>query len=509
MPEFQSGMGRLVADANQLRGQYGLRVGQVASPVSPIKDAQTFDTYIQQCLRTWTVDVVLDDGSYLYACRIVTPQGNTREGLRRMFKFPRQDLSERHWVGDRVVVGFLEANAATPVVLGALFPISITADPTATLAEAAKQVFVTPDQNEWRDRHEVIDYTDSTNPLPAHTERRDSGKKVEEVQEVFEAPVAGSPSDNTRNLVREFSDSAKTITHEHAVESGGKDHRTINTVYTSDKAAKDLLASHQTQTTDGNSFTANVTYQDLEARTLNLQHQVQVLTDVVNSLIMHSDQAQLLTVSHETFGQSVLIRSDGAHNNLSVVKRDKSDNSNASLQMSAHSVVVLRRSSNGQPDAWVVLDADGNAIVQSAFGSSVRLAKESAVVRSGGSSVLINDSQGIEAVSKDGGSFTLNGDAATVTAASVAVKASAITMATGALRVGAGAGNTSMIPATEKVYSRLTTLENRLADFEKWALTHFHSSNGVRPATAPNIGPTGSFSPANAQGDSLVSMKGD
>lgn len=504
MTVWQSGMGGRSESANFQNDFYSLVQGRVASPVSPLGDPVKFDEYVDYCLKTWTVDVVLDDGRYLAGCRIVVPQGNEREGIRRMFKFPRDDFKESAWLGDKVVVGFIGGNINSPVVLGCLYPIPLGTSIEEDLVSTANSGhFLTPDHNEWRERHDFVDYDNPDNPLPAHTETRDSALNTTRVHETLNS-TTGEAKDNTRNFVSYTDTNADTLEYEHSVESGDLSNRTTNSVFKSDTSARDLYQTHSVK--DGQ-LTSTVTFQDLAASLIQLFQSVETAPGEHSTLGAKSD-GDTVVVSHETSHHLFTLIVDALAKNFSLTKVDKDNNSNASIGLHANSKVVIRRASDGGEDSWVVLDSDGTVTAQSSFGSAIRLSNGRVYIKSGQSSVTLDNVNGIVAVSGDGAMLSLKNGSTVVSGTALTVQAESVALTSGAIRIGpSGTGNS--IPSTQQLYSKLEKLESRLKQFEVWASTHRHEPNKPPPLVPPSIGKDDSFTPDKVKNDSLQSVTGD
>jgi hypothetical protein len=498
-----------------MQDQTTLRTGQVACPFAPNADEAKFESYVQLCLATWSVDVVLDDGQYISGCRIIVPSGNLREGFRRMLKFPKLDFSSRYWVGDKVVVGFLNGTVARPVILGALFPVPLHPDPTKTLEELAESQFVITDHDEWADRHEVVDYTTEANPLASFTDTRDTASDVTYSHVVQSETTAGKPEDNVEARVLSSDAAASTLTTEHAVESGNAQQRTTNIVQFSDEEATDLRFRHTVEQRSGSDVLASsMSLADIGAKLIELQHVVEMQAGVINQLTMRSTNGRQLVLQHAAQGHTVQIESDDIGNRLAFARTNKATSSNASISIEEHNNILIRRRNSGEADSWIKLNANGTIGASTPNGTQINLTDTQLSAKTAsGVSVVLDQAGGVTISNTKGESISMAGTQITVSAASVLVKATSVGLATGVMSIGAGASNdgsggTHQIPAADVLYPKLKATEERLASLESAFVTHSHTGNNVPPtATGVAVGSRSSY--VDSRVDSLKSLKAD
>lgn len=516
---YHSAIARRPAPASGGHGFHGLRLGQVACPAP--NGTPEHAAYIDYCLRTWTVDVVLEGGEYLPACRLMTPQGNDREGFRRMLKFPRavEPTADEGPVtttitnlGDRVIVAFLNGYVLTPVVLGTLFPTAIDPDTSIPLAGeegVEATTYVTTSADEWRDRHEVVDHSVPENPRVAYTDRRDTGASTHVEHVVVHAgATATDPSENVEARALTSSEGARTLAREHRVERREGGAVLTDMVQHADVDARQITYRHAVQETAD--LTHHVLVQDLGAKVLRLEQVVQEQAGLINQLLLHSAEGARVTLHHRTGDattpdHTATIVSDGTTQHLALVKT--TPDGSASLAFEADSSVVLRCAPVGQPDSWLVMEEDGTINLHSATGASLRLSQGVASVRSGGASVVVRDEQ-VSALTSDGGYFTLSGASAVLGAAQVTVNAPRLALQSGVVRVGSTGGGAHLIPAADVLYPKLNGLERRVARLEGAMMLHTHPDRN-RPPLNPGVtrGSTATFVAPDA--DSLKTLKGD
>lgn len=491
-----------------VQGLTALRTGQVACPFTFNSDPDKFNDYITRCLSTWSVDVVLDDGQYISFCRIIAPSGNLREGFRRMLEFPKLDFSNRYWLGDKVVVGFLNGTVARPVILGCLYPVPLDPNPATTLATISQDRFVVTDPHEWADRHEVVDYGDPSNPLPSYTDSRNTGAGIRE-EHVVVSSNGTNPSDNSEAHLVEVDTGASILSTEHLVQLGPANQRTVSVVQHEDNAALTLKSRHATQQISGSStLNHSVSVEDLSAKVLQLQQLVEVQAGLINQLYLRSDNATQVGLQHEGQNQSLLITSDDSQTHFGIVKVDKNTSSNASVALEKDSVVTIRRRTQGADDSWVQLDSLGNVSLRSSHGPVVHLSAGRVAVHTNSAMLTLDDTAGISIVTATGEFISLHGDVVAVSGKQVNVSADAIGLSSGVVRVGSNPSGDHFIPASDVLYPKLKVVEERLARLEGSFIVHAHPAPNA-PPTPTGIVPGTNVTFLAPEKDSLKTFKGD
>lgn len=517
-PHWASNQYLLMADQALLGGIYALpavpgggrttlRTGRVTSPVSPAGNPKDFQAYVDRCLRTWSVDVLLDSGEYVPYCRIVSPQSNGREGLRRMFRMPMAATAAggssvvgegTTTFGDLVVVGFVNGQTGSPVVLGSLTPMMSTTASADVMESAA---VTTTDVTEWQDRHDHLNLDDPTNPLPSSTMARDTGL-TRETEHQTQTRVNGQVV-AAHILDRDLA--ARSTEHEQVVqgESG-----VTGVIRRSNTEAQDLTHLHSTIAGDAS---ASVVIEDLKAQVLQLTQQMSTLY----KLVLRSDQAKTLTVQQHAESFQLTVVSDAESKTATLLHEDLDEHTQGGLTLAPSSQVVLRRSTNGSPESVVMLNADGSITLRSASGTAVHLDQNDVLITSKSTTVLVSETNGVSVTTKGGSVLSIEDDSMVMTAPAVTVRTPQLHLNSGVVRVGDTGGAGSGVPVIETLYTKLGKVETAISSLYSWAASHTHTATGsTSPTTPPTSRPAGSapvgqFNEGTAQGDALQTFRGE
>ena len=488
---FQASLGgRTVPDYEHGLGDLDLlRRGRVALP------SRSVDEYIEFCIKNWSVDVVLESGDYVPQAKILTPQLNFREGIRRMLKFPVSLVDgqrETFHLGDEVVIAFLDGQPDRPVILGSMFSFLPTDGDNSTVEDLATRNFLPETKDQHRDRHEVIDYADEANPLQSYTDERNDAKTVRKDHLTTDAGTA--IEDNKEFRVIDLDTEAKVLDHEHTVESGDQNERTIDTVRSQDLNARDLKSTHTTQERDGDTLLEHsVEFSDEQAKTLKFKHIVDLDGTKKNELFAKSDLANEVLVQHETENMLIMILSNPDQTQFSLVQMDKINGTSSSIVLEVNSQVTIRRQGS-DGDAWIVLDSSGQIILRSEKGATVLLGDDRVTLQTLNSSVSISDAEGITAVSAFKSHVAITKDGVSLGGENVILNSDVIHLQSGVVRV--GDQGLRLIPDSAALARKIKQIEANLrALWNKYKL-HKHISAGGGKPTSPTVP-----SPGNAPGD--------
>lgn len=476
-----------------------LRAGHIVSPVDPITSPSDFAAYVDRCLKTWCVDVLTDSGEYLSGCRLLAPPGNIREGMRRMYRFPRVTAQGTVTKGDYVVVAHLHGLHVAPVVLGALHAsYRLQATPDEIEAQAAH----VRDPNEWQDRHDHVDLTDPIKPLVSSTTTRNAGR-YQEFEHVSETDVEGM---TLRAHRFERHDAARSIQIEQVVEV---DATRSNILRESNENAEDVRSVHVVQ---GTAATATVTVEDLAAQVLQL---TQVVKDV-QKLVVRSDGAKQLLLQQDTEQLRLTALSDADSRTFTVLHEDVDQETQAALTFGRNSAVTLRRSDHGTPEQYVSLNPDGSVSLKSSKGATIHLDDDEVMITSKGSTVLVSETNGVSVSTTGGSTVSVVDDAVVVAAPSCTINAGNIHLNGGVVRTGQSPMGAYGVPAIETLYANLMNIELAVKALFLHAKTHTHAltapSSGApttpTPMPVPGTAPS-HFLPTAIATDALKSLRGD
>lgn len=482
---MQSSLRNLVpANPNGSASRAFLVTGRVASPVDP-RDPQ-FEDYASRCLRTWSVDVQLDSGEYLQSCRIVSLQGNPREGNRRLPRLPQVTASGETLPGDTVILGFLHGAVAAPVVLGALTPII---DPGLNLDELEATQMTTRDVNEQQNRIEFVDATDKEAPLiTSHTERS-TGMMVE-TEHRGEMRIDG---DRRVAQYLERRRGGRDIEMEQMVEV---DETTTASVRTSNRAAADLKSMHAVKGTKG---TAMVVVEDLQARVLQLTQQVNELS----KLVVRSSEAESLLLQQETKDLRTTAYSDSDSKTVGVLAEDLTARTRAGWSIGPRGELVLRRLNARSGETKIEFNDDDSLTIQIPSGPTVHLEREEVLITAGSSSARISDDDGVSLLTKGGSMISAFDDSVVVTAPECTINSRNIHLSTGSVLIGQTPAGAFRLPAAERLQVNMLKIELALKSLVAWARTHTH------PVAGPVAGPSASPLPPTASPSNLFNLATD
>jgi len=445
-----------------------LMSGRVTSPV-PLT-ASEYETYVQRCLRTWSVDVVLDTGEYLQSCRVVQPQGNGREGVRRLPRLPQQTASGEVLQGDAVLVSFLYGSIAHPVILGTISPM---ADSRYSLEDLEQVQVTTRDINERQDRHEYVDSMDPETPLVTSYATRTTGLTMETEhrgqQRVDGVALAAQRLERHRG--------GRDVELEHVVQV---DEGTLATIRHSNRSAHELRQFHGVRTEEGLS---TVTIEDLQAQVLQLTHRVEAL----NTLILRSNRAESLVLQHKTPEFQTTVLSDSESRTLSLVAEDLTAESQAGLTVSREGETILRRVGSDDTAAMVRLSKDGSITVHNSSGPTIHLDESSALVTAGKSSITISNDNGISLTTPGGTMVAAFDDAVVVTSPTCTIASQSIHLQTGGLTIGPSPATAKFIPDAVKVELAIQALQTNLTALVTAFNTHVHTSAAPGSPTTPSM----------------------
>lgn len=478
----------------------GLRTGRVTSPFDPRKEDEREDykKYIARCLKTWTVDVLLDSGAYLTGVRVLQVQGNGREGLRRMPRFPRFIPDQEVELGDEVVVAFLHEQPLAPIIMGTLAP---SRNPRADYERLEKEYAVTKDENEWQDRH---DYLDTTKPktLGSHTSTRDTGltRDIEHVVNTWVDDV------ERRSHVLHRDSKARSLEYEHYVETGDG---TAASVRTTDEEGVTLRVLHAVK---DETATGKLSLESLQAQVASLQLEVENM----GKLLVRATQGKQLLVQQTTPASTFTLAVSNPNKTASVTLQDTDAGTFSGLTLTAKGTTSLKRLSQEQKVSEVLLSDDGSVLVRSTEGSALLLDDGDVLLTSAGSTIQVTDDRGVSIATSGGSEMMLQDDALVVTAPAVTITAPIIHLS-GQTVVGSGRpqGLSGLVPDTQTLYRKLTRLTDYVTTLYTWAVAHTHISTAPGSPTAPALPiappPTifGAEFTASVLPDSLKSFRGE
>lgn len=472
--------------------RWELRSGRVSSPV-PVTSPD-YQGYVDRCLRTWSVDVQLESGEYLIGCRVVSMQGNDREGVRRLPRLPAIGRDGSTIAGDAVVVGFLNGFAGAPTVLGALSP-AVSSSSTADSQEAVQ--VTTRDPHEIQDRVEFVDISYPTRDLITSVMTRNNGYNVEH-EHRGETLVDGEPRAAQR-LERHFG--GRSVELEHRVEV---DADTTALIRESNQNALELRSIHAVNAPSGMS---SVIVSDLEAKVLQLTQQVENLA----TLVLRSNQGSQLLLQQETDALRTTIYADSDTKTVGLLAEDRSASTRAGWSIGPRGELLLRRIDGSNRETKIELNDDNSLTIQTPTGPTVHLGTDEVLVTSGGSTVRVSEDDGISVLTSDGkSSIVATDDSLVVTGPTATIKAATVHLQTGAMLVGDSAAGAQRVPSAERLAQRMLTIETALRALSTWAQTHTHTSASPGVSTGPSLAPaptapTGLF---NLNTDTLKSVKG-
>lgn len=486
-------------DFNLPPAMHSLRAGRVTSPFDPRRadEVEEYRAYIERCLKTWTVDVLLDTGQYLSAVRVMQVQGNGREGLRRMPRFPRFIPDQEVELGDEVIVAFLNGQPLAPIVIGTLAP------PRNSLADfdtLSGQYATTTDENEWQDRHDYLD-TSKPKTLGSHTATRDSG--INREQEHFVDTWVNDIQLHSHVLEKDAK--ARTLEYEHYVQTG---ETTASSVRTTNENATNLRSLQVVKQEAG---TNKLTLESLEAKVLSLSLEVETL----GKLLVKATEGKQLLVQQSTDDATFTMAVSNPSKSMGVLMQDKTAGTTAGLNVAAEGLTTLKRVTSDGKQSEFFLDKDGSVLIRSAEGSTVLLDQGELVVTSGKSTVHVKDDGGVTLTAAGGTMVTVQDDAVMLTAPAVTLAAEMVHLQ-GQVVVGSGlpSGLQGFVPDTEQLYQKLARLADDVMNLTVWATTHMHPSAPPGPPTPPAVPPAfpSLLSPqilASVVPDSLKSFRGE
>lgn len=468
-----------------------IRTGRVTSPVDPT-DAK-YESYVERCLKMWTVDVELDSGEILLGCRVLSSQGNGREGVRRLPRLPQVGADGTVIPGDHVVVAFLNGAIEGPVVLGTLTPML---DPNTPLDEIEASHIATKDINEVQSRQEFVDLTDKRGPLVMATMERNTGKD-HEFEHRGQMWVDGQAR---ASQLLERSSGARNLLTEQMVEVN---ETTTALVHASNTEARELRTIHSVDAPAGKS---SLTIEDLEAKVLQLTQQVEAL----GTLVLRSDNAKRLMLQQETDALRTSIISDSDSKMVTLVVEDRQAGTRSGWTIGKDGEVALRRVDSSGRETGITILKDSTVTVQSATGSTVHLGQGEVIVTSGGSSVNISDTDGVSLMTKGGSMVSAFDDSVVVTAPQTTINAGSVHLSTGAVLIGSSAAGAQRVPSAERLQAQMLRIEAALRAIQVWARTHTHPVAGTVAGPSPVVlsptaAPTNLF---NLVTDTLKTLKG-
>lgn len=505
MQPRSAAMGRpLHVSASSTTGS-GLITGRVTVPVSPMDDEEAYQKYVKRCYKTWTIDVVTDDGRYFKGCRIMMPSGNSREGFRRLFRMPRPKKGDIHYVGDAIILGFLHGSAAAPVVMGALNP---PRNPAYTFTELEEEFATTrPPEDwkapeEWQDRHDFLDLAKEDDPVASHTLTRDTAVD----RDVEHKTIRWIGEEKLKAHVVSRDREARAVEREHYVELK-PDNEEFAVVRSSNTSATDLRTHHEVLRDD---LISSVTYEDLAAKVLQLTQ----LVEGMQKVILRSENGETLLLQQETERLRLTAASSSLDKKVGLIHEDLNAGSRAGFTISEESEFTLRRASKGKPEAFVMFSKDGSVTVRSQGGASVRLTADDLLLTSKKATVTISESQGVCAVSAGGAMVSVRDNAVTVAAPAISLAAGMVHLATGAARIGSSSRGTHGVPSIEILHSKLQRLERDVEGLKKHAKSHKHRAQGPSsptsaPMSKPSPGSAVLFRNGSAKTDALKTLRGD
>lgn len=457
----QSGLRSFEFDPGGTEARPYLVVGRVTSSVPP--GSPQYAAYVAQCLRSWTVDVRLENGDYIAAARVLSLQGNSREGVRRLPRLPRQTAAGETIPGDLVIVAFLNGSSSAPVVVGAL---SASAPPGTALEDIEAQQVATLDPDEWQDRQEYVDLSNPDETLTLQYVKRATGLMVEEEQAGL-MRVNGTARFG-RQLTRRRG--GRDVESEQTVEV---DDETEATVRHSNAAAADLRSLHMVKGAQG---VSTVTVEDLQAQVLQLTQKVQELA----TLILRSDRGERLLLQQETPALRTTAFADSATKTVGLVHEDRAANTRAGWSIGPKGELLLRRLDAAGKETKLELNDDNSLTIQTPTGPLVHLDGDQVLVSSGGASVQISEDVGVSLTTKGGTTLVLADDAIVLTGDACTLKAGRVHLQTGALMVGDTLTGAQKVPSAERLDERMRQVERALSALATFCRSHVHPApNGA------------------------------
>lgn len=442
-----------------------LRTGRVVAPCDP--SSAKYQDYVNRCLATWTVDVELESGEYVPNCRVLSFQGNSREGVRRLPRLPSPGANKEIVPGDIVVVGFLNGFAEAPVVLGTLSGMTHPNIPVDT--QEAAQV-TTKDINEAQDRREYIDWSNDQRPLVSSVMTRNSGLR-HETEQRSQQWVGGKPM-TAQRLERSLG--GRSIEKEQTVEV---EQGVTAIVRESNREGVDLREAHVVKTPQG---VNSVTVEDLQAQVLQLTQQVAELS----KLVVRSDKGESLFLQQETPKLRTTVLSDSDSRTVSILAEDRQENTRASLVLGKGGTITLRRNTGQRAETTIEMDDDDSLTLQIPSGPTVFLRDKDVIVTSGKASVTVSEEAGVSLVTAEGTSVNAVGESVVVTGQACTINAPQVHLSSGTILLGPGTGLRNSLVSGEKLAIQMGRIETALSTLALWCRTHTH------PVAGPLAGPS-------------------
>lgn len=472
--------------------------GQVTSPV-PL-DSPHYAEYQERCLRTWSVDVKLATGELVSSARVLSPQGNSREGRRQLPRLPRKTAAGETIPGDTVVVAFLNGEYTGPVVIGTL---SALPDASVSLADMEQNQITGRDTNERQDRIEHVDTTDTEAPLVTSHTVRSTGREVQ-TEHRGERRVGGQRLGAQR---LETHDGGRSIDVEQVVQV------TPTTTAVVREFNTDGTKLSRVHLIDAPSGKSTVQVSDIGAKLLQLTQNV----EDASKLLLQSDNAMKLLLQHETPHLRTTAFSSDKSKMAGVLVEDLDERTRSGWSVGPKGELIVRRINAANQETKVEFNDDDSLTIQNAKGVTIDLTDGEMLITTGGTTVMLTENDGLHLMSKGGTVVSVADDAVSVSGPQCTIAADSVHLSTGAVLV----GNTvpaaaKHAPTTEALYAKLAKLEASIAALYAWARIHTHpvvTNTGVGNATPTLTQPTGtatvgSFTPATVVTDSFSSFKG-
>lgn len=453
LPSILGGMTPVASQGPRARSV--LRTGRVTAPCDPA--GPKYQDYVRRCLSTWTVDVELESGEYIPNCRVVSLQGNSREGVRRLPRLPVAGANQEVVPGDLVIVGFLNGFADAPVVLGTLSTV-VHPNIPGTTQEAAQ--VTTTDINEAQDRLEYVDRSNPKKPLITSTMTRNTGLRYE-TEHRGEQWVNGQPL-MAQRLERSLGGRSQEM--EQTVEVSKE---TTALLRTSNRDGMDLREAHVVKSPDG---TSSVTMEDLQAKVLQLTQQVAELS----KLVIRSDKGETLSLQQETPKLRTTVVSDSASKTVSVLAEDRQQNTRAGWTLGAGGSVTIRRNSGSRAETTIQLGTDDSLMLQIPSGPTVFLRQQDVLITSGQASVTVSEQAGVSLVTAQGASVNAVDDSIVVTGTACTINAPQVHLSASSILLGPGTGTRHSLVSGERLQTQLRRVEQALATLATWCRTHTH-----------------------------------
>lgn len=400
--------------------------------------------------------------------------------------------------GDLVVVGFVNGQTGSPVVLGSLTPMMST---TAAAGTMEAVTVTTNHSDEWQDRHDHLNIDDPSNPLPSSTMVRDTGL-TRETEHQTQTRVNGQVV-SAHILDRDLE--ARSTQREQVVQG---DAGTAAVIRDSNTDAQSITHLHSVIADDAS---ASVVIEDLKAQVLQLTQQMSTLY----KLILRSDQAKTLTLQQHSAAYQLTCISDAETKTTTLLHEDTEQGTQGGFTVSASSQVVLRRSTNGSPESIVMLNEDGSITARASSGTAIHLDQSDVLITSKSATVLVSEQNGVSVTTKGGSVLSVEDDAIVMTAPAVSVRSPQLHLNSGVVRVGETGGTGSGVPAIETLYTKLGKVETAISSLYSWAASHTHTATGsTSPTTPPTSRPAGSapvgqFNEGTASSDALQTFRGE